>query len=75
MLWEMVRVEAYYSIAPHVKEGAIREWSDVMLPIDKRRKLESVSVASKLTKDELIEEYRKAGLILKDHVLDRIYEN
>ena len=74
--WEMVRVQAAYSIAPHhdSKKGSLK-FEDITLPIDKPKKYKGkVGKRIKLTKEQVKEEYTKAGIIISDDALAKLFE-
>lgn len=67
---ELIRWQCYYQLAPNQKEGF--NISKVWLPGDKANSLEGLPVAKvrRLTREQIREEYRKAGFNVSEKRLD-----
>lgn len=54
--WEQVRALSFYSMAPHLKEGALKKWDDVFrLAWDKKIKKINAAVIRPMTEEEIKE--------------------
>ena len=71
--WEMVRVLSAYMVAPYSESVA---FSDIKLPIDPidRKKEEKRKAGRRMVLDReaIREEYRKAGMIIEESMIDKI---
>ena len=42
--WEMVRIQAYWSVAPHVDKKSAFKLSSIVLPIDKPKSIDDIKI-------------------------------
>lgn len=74
MHWEMVRVTCFYTMYPHLKQGSLKKFIDVKIPIDEPEATpEKIGKAKQLTREELKEQFKKSGFEISEEELDRIY--
>ena len=69
--WEKVRVLSWYATSPyHPKHGLPLE--KVWIPTDEVEEIEVKGGRVQLTRDEIREEYRRAGIKISEAQLDKI---
>ncbi|MGH1436606.1 MAG: hypothetical protein ACRBG0_19340 [Lewinella sp.] len=77
--WEMIRVQSYYAVvAMQGSKKLTKGFKSITLPID-RPSAEEIAARSKgtkkvLSREELVEHYRKAGIPMTDTQIDLIIE-